>query len=100
MPDISSIKVDGVIYTIKDTVARQNAGITVDTAMSDTSEAAVQNKVIKSYVDTALADRPTTTEVTTEIQTTVETVVEEKVDQAIADKMTDATQDDLNALFP
>lgn len=33
-------------------------GITVDTAMSDTSENAVQNKVIKNYVDSAIPTIP------------------------------------------
>lgn len=33
--------------------------ITIDTEMSDTSENAVQNKVIKAYVDNAIASIPT-----------------------------------------
>ena len=36
-------------------MARDGDGVTADTAMSDTSTNAVQNKVVKSYVDNSIA---------------------------------------------
>ena len=49
---IAEITING---TKIDVYVPASAVITVDTAMSDTSENAVQNKVIKGYVDSAIA---------------------------------------------
>lgn len=54
MATISQIEIKGVLYDIKDTTARQDTGTELDTAMSDTSENGVQNKVVKAYVDDAI----------------------------------------------
>lgn len=92
MPELSQINVGGVLYDIKDATARQNAGIELDTAMSDTSTNGVQNCIIKAYVDSAVA-----TEVTTQIETQVQDKVQESVEETLEDNT--ATDNDIDSLF-
>lgn len=76
-----------------------NAAI-VDSEMSDTSTNAVQNRVIKNYIDGQLRDYTPTSEIEEKINATVESAVEQSVEQAVDEKLTGATDDDINALFP
>ena len=64
--------------------------VTIDTALSDTSENPVQNKVIKSYVDnslaniqTALNSKANSADVYTKLET--DTKITEKVAEIVAD---------------
>lgn len=92
MAELSQIEVGGVLYDIKDATARQNSGIELDTAMSDTSEKGVQNKVIKAYVDSTVK-----TEVITQVETQVQETVKESVEGTLNDNA--ATDSDIDSLF-
>lgn len=91
MATISQIEISGVLYDIKDTTARQNTGTELDTAMSDTSENGVQNKVIKTYVDDAI-----TTE-TARIETQLQDTIQESVEQAVSDVISNSSSPDTDA---
>lgn len=47
-----------ITFDIKDVIEMGGSGGPIDTEMSDTSENAVQNKVIKAYVDTQVETIP------------------------------------------
>lgn len=91
MAEISQIEVNGVLYDLKDTTARQNTGIELDTEMLDDSERGVQNKVIKAYVDNTVVQ-----EVTIQIETQVQDTIQESVDKAVEDALSGGSSSDEN----
>ena len=88
MAELSQIKIGGVLYDIKDTIARENSGIELDTEMNETSTNGVQNCVIKAYVDNAVA---------TEIEVKIQDVVKDSVSDTLEDNA--ATDDDIDSMF-
>lgn len=91
MAELSQIEVDGILYDIKDTTARENTGIELDIEMSDTSEKGVQNKVIKAYVDSKVVE-----EVTTQIESQVQETIQDSVDKAVEDALSGDSSDEEN----
>lgn len=95
MPELSQISIGGVLYDIKDNIARQNTSVELDTEMLDDSENGVQNKVIKAYVDETVK-----TEVTIQIEETVQDTVQETikdtVDETVKEAVDKAIEDALS----
>jgi hypothetical protein len=77
--------------------AFQNFSFDIDSAMSDDSENAVQNKVIKKYVDDSVANK--TIEVDTEMSTVSENPVQNKVVKKYIDDIVGDIDDVLNNII-
>ena len=82
---------DKVFYVYDDDEGYDGNNTELDTAMSDTSENGVQNKVIKAYVDDTIKEE------TTQIEAQLQDTIQESVEQAVSDAMSNSSGSDADA---